>query len=101
LIHLLLSGRQGFVRAVHLELEAVFHEKTVRYYTVSKYLHFMSFGERDVVQGNSCDIPDADLVERALFQALAFHPFASVGKISCMILLSNRRYTGISSNPLD
>jgi hypothetical protein len=45
------------MRAIHIELEAVFHEKAVRYFTIAKYLRSANFGERDAAQGNSDDVP--------------------------------------------
>jgi hypothetical protein len=68
-----------------MKLEAVFHEKTVGYSSLTKYLRCARFGERDAVQTNSEDASDADLVNHAIVQTSAFQPFASVPQISRMI----------------
>jgi hypothetical protein len=87
-INLLVFGREGVDRAVHIELETILHEKVVRYSTVAKYFRSASFGERGTVQANSDNAPNADPVDQAILQALAFQPFASICQISRMILLS-------------
>jgi hypothetical protein len=45
-------------------------------------------GENDLAQGVSDDTTKVDFVDRAIIQASAFQPFASVRQISCMVLLS-------------
>jgi hypothetical protein len=73
---------------VHIELEAVLHEKAVEDSTGIKYLRSARFGERDLSQADSDDTLDADLVDQAILQTLAFQSFASICQISRMILLS-------------
>jgi len=62
-INLLVSGREGVDRALHIELGAVLHEKALGYSTITKSLRSARFGERDAVQADSDDMLDADLVD--------------------------------------
>jgi hypothetical protein len=93
-ICLFLAANGLTAHAIHVKFEAVLHEKAVRDSTLAKYLRSASFGERDAVQADSDDTPDADLIDQAILQALIFRRFVSVRQISRMILLSKSTVYG-------
>jgi hypothetical protein len=75
-------------RVVHIELQVILREKPIGDSTAPKYLPFVHFRERDVIQTDWDDTAKADLANQAILQSLAFQPFASVRQIFRVILLS-------------
>jgi hypothetical protein len=93
--------RRGWMRAIHIELEAVLHEKAVRYSTIAKYLRSASFGERDAAQGNSDHALMRILLTRQFSKRWHSSHLPLSAKSLAWSCFRNRRYNGISPNPLE
>jgi hypothetical protein len=74
LIFMFLAMKGFKAREVHIEVEAVVHEKAVGYSSLTEYLCFMNFDQREPIQEE--DPSDLKFGNQAICQALAFQRMA-------------------------